>query len=381
MKARRSIVAWLVAGWACWASAAVGFDDGIDRSDPDFIKASLMLTSPGNMLYSCAGHIFLRLECPRFDLDYCFSYESEPVEDRVMTFFAGKLMMGLFAVPSEDFFKPYRAEGRGILQYPLNLPPEAKIRLWKILDDKAAEGSRLPYDYIRRGCSWAVLSSIRAALAPQVIGYPPWPAKYEMSRREIIASGLEAFPWTKAALHAIVGWEGDKTNTNIEKVVMPTDLIEFLQSATIEGRPIIAGEPIEVLPMPPPPKPSVITPLIVAWAIVFVMVANLFWKKRFLDWILLSFQALAGFLFVYLLCFSHLPATDWNWLVIPFNPLPLLFWRWRRWWAWPYVAVLVVWEGFLFFSPHRLTDAAYPVLVLGYIALYVRAARAPSTYA
>ena len=53
-----------------------GFNDGIDRSDPNFVKASLLIMSPGDELYSCAGHSVLRLECPKFNLDYCFTYES-----------------------------------------------------------------------------------------------------------------------------------------------------------------------------------------------------------------------------------------------------------------------------------------------------------------
>ena len=103
-----------------------GFNDGIDRSNPNFVTASLLIMSPGDELYSCAGHACIRLECPTFNLDYCFSYESEQVSDKIFTFFMGKLKMGMFAIPTADYLKLGREDGRGVMQYRLNLPPDAK---------------------------------------------------------------------------------------------------------------------------------------------------------------------------------------------------------------------------------------------------------------
>ena len=91
--------------------------------------------------------------------------------------------------------------------------------------------------------------------------------------------------------------------------------------------------------------------------------------------VFLSIQTLIGLLMVHLLAVSHLPATDWNWLIIPFNPLPLVLWRWRRCWAWGFVAILLAWEAFMLLSPHQLTDPAYLVIVLAYIIFYAKVAR------
>jgi len=107
-------------------------DDGVDRADPNFVTASLLVMSPGDELYSCAGHSCIRLECPKFNLDYCFSYESEGVSDKIFTFFMGKLKMGMFAIPTAEYLKLGRESGRGVTQYRLNLPPDAKQRLWKL---------------------------------------------------------------------------------------------------------------------------------------------------------------------------------------------------------------------------------------------------------
>ena len=59
------------------------FGDTIDRSAEDFVKVSLMIADPGAAFYSVFGHACLRMQCPAFDMDYCFSYESEDVKNRI----------------------------------------------------------------------------------------------------------------------------------------------------------------------------------------------------------------------------------------------------------------------------------------------------------
>ena len=73
------------------------FNDHVDRTAEDFVIASLLVADPGTVMYSVLGHACIRLQCPTFGMDYCFSYESD-VSQKVLSFLAGKLMMGLPAV-------------------------------------------------------------------------------------------------------------------------------------------------------------------------------------------------------------------------------------------------------------------------------------------
>ena len=61
------------------------------KYDEDFVKTSLIIASPGDMLYSKVGHCAIRMQCPQYRLDYVFSYESEDARQKVLTFLAGKL--------------------------------------------------------------------------------------------------------------------------------------------------------------------------------------------------------------------------------------------------------------------------------------------------
>ena len=410
-----SVLAFFVACVAPLQSAAqkfdvspsVGFTDGIDRTAPNFVKASLLIMSPGDELYSCAGHTCIRLECPKFNLDYCFSYESESVKDKVFTFFMGKLKMGMFAIPTAEWLKMYKNIGRSIVQYQLNLPPDAKQRLWKLLDQKVAEGAYLPYDYLARGCAQADLTVLRTAIASPGSSGLVVPANWApvrdgqalsqpYTRRECVDTFTsKSHPWNCFFLHAICGAELDREVSVFRSIVVPSDLLGLLRASKIDGKPVIDGDGevlLEVggghgataLPVGEAspaaqgnghagrvPLPF-LTPMTVSWFAVALAVVNWFVKANWLDWLFLAFQSLAGAFFTYLVAFSNLPATSWNWLIVPFNLLPLVLWKWRKKWALCFAGVLVLWEIGMIAYPHRLTDPAYLVLVVAYIIMYTR---------
>ena len=349
-----------------------GFNDTIDRTDPNFVKASLVIASPGEELFACAGHAAIRLECPTFDLDYVFSYESESAYSRVGRFFAGNLKMGMFAVPMAEYLKDYRAERRGVWLYELNLPPAVKQNLWKLLDEKVAVGPNLPYDYLKRGCARAVYDCLSEAWSGHTITAEPWQEKYYQTRRELVGASLDDFPWTRFALHAIIGANLDWDEKMIDKVILPSDLVSYLQGVCLDGTPVLSRTPTEVLPCETSIRRPFFTPLMAALLFCALCVANCFVRRPYGDLALLVLQALFGAFLTYLVVFSSLPATTWNWLLIPFNPLPLLFWRWRRQWALGFVFVLVAWSALMLLSTHALTDPPYQWIVLGYVALYLK---------
>ena len=350
-----------------------GFNDGIDRTDPNFIKASLLWIGPGNEFFGCAGHSSIRLECPKFNLDYCFSCESESIRDNFFRFLMGDLKTGMFAIPTSEFLKLYSDSGRGARQYTLNLPPDVKQRLWKILDEKVAAGRCLPYDYIKYCCVQTMLQPLLEAIPPGDLKLPPWPEeRYKLTRREMLAIDLDWCKWNGAFLELIAGTEVDQDVNNIDKVILSGDFVELLRGATVRGVPVIADEGKELLPQKEPVKGVPFTPTMAAGIVLFVALANLFLKKKFLDWCFLAFQSVIGLFLSHLMFISSLPATGWNWLFVLFNPLPLIFWKWRRKWALGYAGVLLAWIAFMLLHPHRLTGPAYLTLAAAYALMYAR---------
>ena len=355
-------------------SPNAGFNDGINRADPNFVKASLLIMSPGDELYSCAGHSCIRLECPKFNLDYCFTYESEASKNRIIPLLAGKLKMGMFSVPTDEYLQMFKEEGREVIQYKLNLPPEVKQRLWKYLDGKVEEGILLPDDVLRRGCAQSILEALRNVLPPYQFVIKKWPIKYsKKTRRELVESVVNDQKWNRLLLHTFSGMELDRDVPLFEKVVTPVDLVETLSIAKVFGKPVLAkkGETI-VAESGESRSPSVLTPLVIMFVVMALALVNSFTKALWLDIVFLVLQSFLGAGLSYLVFVSDLFGTNWNWLLIPFNLLPLIFWKWRAKWAIWFAALLVLWEVGMIAYPHRLTDPAYLVLVAAFIVMYAR---------
>lgn len=371
MKFLSSIFAFALT-FAAFAADAGELSDGIDRNDPNFVKASLVVIGPGDEFFGCAGHSSLRLECPTFKLDNCFTCESESIRENPLRFVMGNLKMGVFAVPTADFLKIYESLGRRATQYPLNLPPDVKQRLWKIMDEKVKQGTCLHYDYIRYCCVQTVLMPLLEAIRPYEITFAPWPEKYQKTRRELLAENLAWCPWTRFALHTIAGTEVDEKVSNPKTVILSQDLLDALRGARVLGKPLIEGEGEVLLPNQRISEPGFFTPMVVASLLLALAIGSWFVSVKGVDWFFLALQSMLGLLMTHLLVVSNLPATSWNWLIVPFNLLPLVFWKWRRRWAFPFAAVLLAWVAGIGLWPHQLTDSAYLVIVLAYVVFYVK---------
>lgn len=351
------------------------FHDNVDRTAEDFVIASLLVADPGTVLYSVLGHACIRLQCPAFGMDYCFSYESEDVRQRVFSFLAGKLMMGLFAIPVEEYCEQYREEGRGVYEYKLNLPIEVKRELWRVMDEHLAEGIRLPYDYYHRGCAITIVDFLKEALGGLDIVYDKSLYSSVPTGRDLVKAYTTKALWIRFVACFIAGNDVDKPLIGEEQLLIPIDLIQAWQKATVNGVLLLASEPVVLVEGEPKVANGWFTPMMLAVFLLVLSVANLFWKRPYFDWLMLLAQTFVGCFVTYLICFSDLCCTDWNWLIIPFNPLPLIFWRWRKYWALPYVGVLTIWciaMSAITILGHVLVDWPHIVLVVAWIMIMIK---------
>ena len=319
------------------------FNDNVDRTAEDFVIASLLVADPGTVMYSVLGHACIRLQCPAFGMDYCFSYESEGVQNRLLDFLAGKLMMGLFAIPIDEYCGFYREEGRGVYEYKLNLPIEVKRELWRILDEHLAEGIRLPYDYYHRGCATTALEFVKEALGETVIVYDRLLYEHPHTAREMYFEYTKPSMWVRFISVFIAGSETDIVHTNDRQLIVPMSLVRAWQQAKVNGEPLLASEPTILVEGEPKVADGWFTPMVLAIILLILSIANLLWKRPYFDWLMLAAQTLVGCFMTYLICLSDLCCTEWNWLIIPFNPLPAIFWYWRKHWALPYAGLMVIW--------------------------------------
>lgn len=235
-------------------NAAQGFNDTIDRLAPDFVLVSLCIADPTDQsqdYLGITGHAFLRLQCPIFGLDYCFSYESEKIKGQLWDYLTGELKMGMFAVPTDEYIEDYRVWKRAVHEYRINMPAEAELRLWEQMDNRMMSERELQMDLIKFGCTNTILLYIERALAPAVITYN-WPEKFHtMSAMEIAEEHLDCYPWTWLGIRMIARKDFAEMTEPKQKVIFPTDLLEVWSSATIDGEPLLAyvGDLVEAEPV------------------------------------------------------------------------------------------------------------------------------------
>jgi hypothetical protein len=368
-------------------NALQGFNDTIDRLADDFVTVSLVVCDPAEVLYSTLGHAALHLQCPTFNLDYIFSYESENVRDKIGTFLRGDLSMGMFSMQVDTFLAPYQESGRGVKEYTINLSPEQKQKLWEVADKKVAEGRNIQYDYFHRGCAKSVVLIIKETIGENAIRYASWSDKYtKQTQREIVRNFITGAPWEEFFMYFLIGIEGDQDYPCEQKIIVPTDLVEVWQKATLgDGQPVLDSTPRVLLEATRHNKGTWCTPLLVSIFLLLLSVLSLAtaWTSSPLvrkagtaiDIILVTLYAVAGAVMTYLIVFSGLPCTSWNWLIIPFNILPVIFWHWRRYWAPWYAGLLFLWSIVMageFFFGHVLVDWPHILLVLAFAVVLLK---------
>lgn len=368
-------------------NALQGFNDTIDRLADDFVTVSLVVCDPGEVLYSTLGHAALHLQCPIFGLDYIFSYESENVRDKIWTFLKGDLKMGMFAMTPDEFLTSFRESGRGVRDYTINLSPEQKQKLWEVMDLHVAEGINLPYDYYQRGCAKSVVRVVHEALGNNAIHYAQWSEKYKKQTiRELGCAFVMGAPWEEFISYFLLGTIVDKQVPCEQKLIIPTNLVEVWKQATLDnGKPVLNNTPRVLLTATRHNEGTWCTPLLVSVGLLLLALVSLLLvrseepkmriTRTIVDYLVLTITTLLGALTTYLICFSSLPCTNWNWLIIPFNILPALAWHWRKYWALPYAAIIFVWCIVMtceWFWGHILVDWAHILLALSFCLVLVR---------
>ena len=356
-------------------NAAQGFNDTIDRLAPDFVLVSLCVADPTDYhqdVLGTSGHVFLRLQCPVFGLDNCFSYEGENVNDNLYRYITGQTKMGMFAFRTDEYLEDYRRWNRAVHEYRLALPPDAEQRLWEIMDNHITKGITLRQDLNKYGCAITVVRYVKKALEGTPIIYAHDEEMQSMTRREIGYRSLANHPWLRLFSMIMTDNKADENLPIDEKLIIPADLAAVWQQATINGAPMATylGDIVEGAPLKES-KPW-FTPIWAAILIVLITLGFAFTKNPYWDWILLVTQALGGCVLIFLWLVMREFGGSAYILMALFNPLPLIFWRWRRYWSLPYAIILLIGTIVLLCLPHMLIDPAILVLALAYIVLFAK---------
>ena len=231
------------------------FGDTIDRNAEDFVVVSFCVADPTDQsqdYLGITGHAFLRLQCPIFNLDYCFSYESDKLKGQLIDYLTGKLRMGMFAIPTEKYLQDYRNWQRAVHEYHITMPPAAEQRLWEQMDNHMMSEQNIEMDLVRFGCTNTLMRYVERALKPDIIDYGEWPKKYyDLSATDIVVAHFDNYPWSALLVKILFGRTLSDITAPKQKVLMPTDLLDVWSQATINGKPLLTyvGDLVEAEPV------------------------------------------------------------------------------------------------------------------------------------
>ena len=337
---------------------------------PDFVRAYYVVVEPGGAMYSVFGHAALHMVCETYGYDCCFTYESDDVASKFLTFLSGNLRMGMRRIQMDEYLEEFAKEGRGVKEYELNLPIDVKRELWRVLDERVAEGMGLSFDFESRGCAYACVLMLNEALGDKKIEYADWSPRFKRTRREMcIDLAKREYPWDVMIMSTVVGVNVDKNQKPEEKLVIPSEVAEVWKEAKVDGKYLLTREAHELLPNMKHHSTQWFTPTIVALLLLLLAIIALFIEKPWIDWLVLTIVTLIGMLETYLVVFSTLPCTNWNWLIVPFNVLPAICWKWRKYWALPYAIIVGVWAAVMIAWPHTLVDTSVIVLSIAFLMI------------
>ncbi len=303
----------------------------------DTVMTSILVAEPGPRIFQVSGHAAIRLQCPAYGLDNVFSFETD---DRGGM--AGQVLgqaRGRFAgIEFGEYRRDFEAQGRGITEYPLNLTDAQTRRLWQILDRSIADRQEHDFNIRWSNCNSRAIEKIIAALRPDRIVLNESVCS-RMDNATLLREVVENdYPWASLLLCSGIGSDADIRDPWVYRLAPAIMGRTFADAEIVSAdgtrRPLLSGEPALISASHTDrghdaPSPRAVASGILVFA-VLLSICDLGGRFRRMvhaaDVALLCVQTAGA---VALIFVSAIPAsigTWFNWLFIPFNPLPLIVW-------------------------------------------------------
>lgn len=302
----------------------------------NFVTASLIVISPGSEIYSVFGHCALRMECPSQDLDLCYTYETDASSLGYIQFITGKAKGSYSAIPTGEFFSHFKKEGRQLLQRELALSHHEKQNLWRNLDDEMVDVGYRKFNLLSTNCLSMSLFAIEKSLIGEYLYFGKALPLMEKNDGELTRYYCRNYPWAEFLFMTIVG-NSASGHIETEMRLAPEIIIPILEKASIKNtdngiaRKVFKSNTVEITPLVNHAKPGIFSPQLIfsVLLLIIVLITVCEWKWRWnkiakvTDLLLIICQALVGVLLLYTTFVSNIFDTNWNWYLIPFNPLYL----------------------------------------------------------
>ena len=315
----------------------MGVAFSVQSQSTDSIRFSLLTCAPGTEIYSLFGHTAIRYENYTRRIDVVFNYGmfSFNTPNFIFRFVAGETDYQLGITPYSYFEAEYAMRGSSVYQQVLNLTQSEKERLLTILENNYLPENRIyRYNYFYDNCTTRARDKIEECIEGKVV-YPD--SLSGKSYRSIVHEFTAASPWDEFGIDLCLGAEADKEINKRQQMFSPFYMKYYASNAYIVDaggtrRPLILDETKIVDVEPEEVQPGfILSPLMCGALFLALCVVMAWgqWKTQRIWWgwdiVLYGLQGLAGCIIAFLFFFSVHPTVGSNWLLILFNPIPLLY--------------------------------------------------------
>lgn len=315
----------------------MGVAFSVQSQSTDSIRFSLLTCAPGTEIYSLFGHTAIRYENYTRRIDVVFNYGmfSFNTPNFIFRFVAGETDYQLGITPYSYFEAEYAMRGSSVYQQVLNLTQSEKERLLTILENNYLPENRIyRYNYFYDNCTTRARDKIEECIEGKVV-YPD--SLSGKSYRSIVHEFTAGSPWDEFGIDLCLGAEADKEINKRQQMFSPFYMKYYASNAYIVDaggtrRPLILDETKIVDVEPEEVQPGfILSPLMCGALFLALCVVMAWgqWKTQRIWWgwdiVLYGLQGLAGCIIAFLFFFSVHPTVGSNWLLILFNPIPLLY--------------------------------------------------------
>lgn len=315
----------------------MGVAFSVQSQSTDSIRFSLLTCAPGTEIYSLFGHTAIRYENYTRRIDVAFNYGmfSFNTPNFIFRFVAGETDYQLGITPYSYFEAEYAMRGSSVYQQVLNLTQSEKERLLTILENNYLPENRIyRYNYFYDNCTTRARDKIEECIEGKVV-YPD--SLSGKSYRSIVHEFTAGSPWDEFGIDLCLGAEADKEINKRQQMFSPFYMKYYASNAYIVDaggtrRPLILDETKIVDVEPEEVQPGfILSPLMCGALFLALCVVMVWgqWKTQRIWWgwdiVLYGLQGLAGCIIAFLFFFSVHPTVGSNWLLILFNPIPLLY--------------------------------------------------------
>lgn len=306
------------------------------KAQNDSIRVSLLTCAPGTEIYALFGHTALRFENPANGQDLVFNYGlfSFNSPNFILRFVKGETDYKLGYTVYPYFESEYAMRGSSVYQQTLNLTPVEKQNLLALLEENyRPENRTYRYNFFYDNCTTRARDKVEEAI-DGVVTYPE--GKQNISFREIVHQYTKGHEWDEFGIDLCLGSEADRPIDIRKQMFAPFYLLEAAKRAVITKgdsiRPLVLHETKVVdVNMETDEGNFPLSPMMCALILLVVTCFIAFWqlkiKKVIWGWdiVLFGAQGLAGCVITFLVFFSVHPTVGSNWLILLFNPIPLLY--------------------------------------------------------